>query len=110
MKLRLGTLLCGVGLRPSEEEIAAMISSVDHDNDQVWDNFARLTARLAKSRVWFNNFTIYQGHHLGVPFYHQGAPYWLQLLSGRKLCGNVIRDERKVTQYGLSSTLSSSFS
>ncbi|KAL5248613.1 hypothetical protein ACHWQZ_G017705 [Mnemiopsis leidyi] len=31
----LGTLLCGVGLRPSEEEIAAMISSVDHDNDQV---------------------------------------------------------------------------
>ena len=26
---------------------------------KMWDNFARLTARLAKVRVWFNNSTIY---------------------------------------------------
>ena len=25
----------------------------------MWDNFARLTALLAKVRVWFNNSTIY---------------------------------------------------
>ena len=26
---------------------------------KMWDNFARLTALLAKVRVWFNNSTIY---------------------------------------------------
>ena len=26
---------------------------------KMWDNFARLTALLAKVRVWFNNLTIY---------------------------------------------------
>ena len=26
---------------------------------KIWDNFARLTALLAKVRVWFNNSTIY---------------------------------------------------
>ena len=26
---------------------------------QMWDNFARLTARLAKMRVFFNNFAIF---------------------------------------------------
>ena len=26
---------------------------------KMWDNFARLTALLAKGRVWFNNSTIY---------------------------------------------------
>ena len=26
---------------------------------KMWDNFARLTARLAKVRVWFNNSIIY---------------------------------------------------
>ena len=31
----LGALLAGVGLRPSEEEIADMIKSVDHDDDKV---------------------------------------------------------------------------
>ena len=25
----------------------------------MWDNFARLTALLAKVRVWFNNSTVY---------------------------------------------------
>ena len=63
----------------------------------MWDNFARLTARLAKSRVWLNNFTIYldfsaifsqidpskplnQGRQLGAHFHRRGAPYWLDLL------------------------------
>ena len=26
---------------------------------KMWDNFATLTARLAKVRVWFSNLTIY---------------------------------------------------
>ena len=62
----------------------------------MWDNFARLTARLAKSRVLFNNSTIYldfsaifsrivpnrplnEGRHLGATFYRRGATFWLGL-------------------------------
>ena len=26
---------------------------------QMWENFARLTARLAKVHLWFDNFTVY---------------------------------------------------
>ena len=60
----------------------------------MWDNFARLTARLAKSRVLFNNLTIYldfsaifsriapnrpltEGRHLGATFCRRGATFWL---------------------------------
>ena len=56
---------------------------------QMWDNFARLTARLAKMRVFFNNFAIFrdfsvifsdfvpdsypsQGRPLGAPFLAEG--------------------------------------
>ena len=56
---------------------------------QMWDNFARLTVRLAKMRVFFNNFAIFrdfsaifsdfvpnslpsQGRHLGAPFSAEG--------------------------------------
>ena len=59
---------------------------------KMWDNFARLTALLAKVRVWFNNLTIYldfsvifsqiapskplnQGRHWGATFCRQGAPF-----------------------------------
>ena len=62
----------------------------------MWDNFARLTARLAKSRVLFNNLTIYldfsaifsriapnrpltEGRHLGATFCRRGATFWLGL-------------------------------
>ena len=56
------------------------------------DNFARLTALLAKVRVWFNNLTLYlnfsaifsqiapskplnQGRHWGATFCRRGAPF-----------------------------------
>ena len=59
---------------------------------KMWDNFARLTALLAKVRVWFNNSTIYlnfsaifsqtapskplnQGRHWGATFCRRGAPF-----------------------------------
>ena len=62
----------------------------------MWDNFARLTARLAKSHVLFNNLTIYldfsaifsriapnrpltEGRHLGATFCRRGATFWLGL-------------------------------
>ena len=62
----------------------------------MWDNFARLTARLAKSRVLFNNSTIYldfsaifsqivpnrllnEGRPLGATFCRRGATSWLSL-------------------------------
>ena len=35
---------------------------------KMWDNFARLTALLAKVRVWFNNLTIYLDFW---PFFHK---------------------------------------
>ena len=58
---------------------------------KIWDRFLVLQD---KSRVWLNYFTInldfsvkffqiapsmplYQGRHLGAPFYPRGAPYWL---------------------------------
>ena len=61
---------------------------------KMWDNFATLTARLAKSRVLFNNSTIYldfstifsqivpigplnEGRHLGATFCRRGATFWL---------------------------------
>ena len=64
---------------------------------RMWDNFARLTALLAKVRVWFNNSTIYldfsaifseiapskpitRGRHWGALFGRRGAPNWLGLL------------------------------
>ena len=63
---------------------------------KMWDNFARLTARLAKSRVLFNNSTIYldfsaifsqivpnrllnEGRPLGATFCRRGATSWLSL-------------------------------
>ena len=59
---------------------------------KMWDNFARLTALLAKVRVCFNNLTIYldfsaifsqiaprkplkQGRHWGATFCRRGAPF-----------------------------------
>ena len=59
---------------------------------KMWDNFARLTALLAKVCVWFNNLTIYldfsaifsqiapskplnQGRHWGATFCRRGAPF-----------------------------------
>ena len=59
---------------------------------KMWDNFARLTALLAKVRVWFNNLTIYldfsaifsqiapsqplnQGRHWGATFCRRGVPF-----------------------------------
>ena len=76
---------------------------------KMWDNFARLTARLAKSRVLFNNSTIYldfsaifsriapnrpltEGRHLGATFYRRGATFWLGL-------------QRYATGYGLSGAM-----
>ena len=64
---------------------------------KMWDNFARLTALLAKVRVWLNNSTIYldfsaifseiaprkmiaRGRHWGALFGRRGAPCWLCLL------------------------------
>ena len=63
---------------------------------KMWDNFAKLTVRLAKSRVLFNNLTIYldfsaifsqivpnrplnEGRHLGATFCRRGATFWLGL-------------------------------
>ena len=59
---------------------------------KIWNNFARLTALLAKVRVWFNNLTINlnfsaifsqiapskplnQGRHWGATFCRRGAPF-----------------------------------
>ena len=66
------------------------------NRDKIWDNFARLTARLAKSRDLFNNLTIYldfwaifsriirnrplnEGRPLGATFCRRGATSWLSL-------------------------------
>ena len=65
---------------------------------KMWDNFARLTALLAKVRVWFNNLTIYldfsaifsqiapskplnQGRHWGATFCRREAPFRRGLLN-----------------------------
>ena len=66
------------------------------NRDKIWDNFARSTARLAKSRVLFNNSTIYldfsaifsrivqnrpfnEGRPSGATFCRRGATSWLSL-------------------------------
>ena len=66
------------------------------NRDKMWDNFARLTARQAKSRVLFNNLTIYldfsaifsrivpnrplnEWRPLGATFCRRGSTSWLSL-------------------------------
>ena len=73
---------------------------------KMWDIFARLTALLAKVRVWFNNSTIYldfsaifseiapskiitKGRHWGAHFCRRGAPCWLGLLRYATGCNHT---------------------
>ena len=73
------------------------------NRDKMWDNFARLIARLAKLRALFHNSTIYldfsaifsrivpnrpfnEGRPLGATFCRRGATSWLSLQRYATVC------------------------